>query len=104
MAWCTESGAAAVPRALHFHTVMCASWLYSARALCPGEAPAPQSFVGRHSPWLQAGQGLMVQGTTGLSLTVTLDKGWSDRTRGSGFKLNKDRVRWDILEKLFPVR
>lgn len=62
------------------------------------------SFVGSHSPWLWAGQGLMVQGTTGLSLTVTLDKGWSDRTRGSGFKLNKDRVRWDILEKLFPMR
>lgn len=62
------------------------------------------SFTGRHSPWLWAGQGLMVQGTTGLSLTVTLDKGWSDRTRGTGFKVNKDRVRWDILEKLFPMR
>lgn len=81
---------------------------------CPGPVPRRGSsstssdccwsFVGRHSPWLWAGQGLMVQGTTGLSLTVTLDKGWSDRTRGTGFKLNKDRVRWDILEKLFPMR
>lgn len=29
---------------------------------------------------------------------------WEGKTRGSGFKLTEDNVRWDITKKFFPVK